>query len=60
MRLLVSLGSYLVNAAGSCNDCRTNPSYAAGGNPFNGEPKRVNARHYLAVAWCPARSPHAT
>jgi hypothetical protein len=46
--LLVGLGSYLVNAAGGCNDCHTNPSYAPGCDPFRGEPKQVNAEHYLA------------
>ena len=45
---LVGLGSYLVNAMGGCNDCHTSPSYAAGGDPFAGEPKRVNAANYLA------------
>jgi hypothetical protein len=45
--LLVGLGSYLVNTGG-CNDCHTNPSFAAGGDPFQGQPKRVNAEHYLA------------
>lgn len=44
---LVGLGSYLVNAQGGCNDCHTNPSWAAGGNPFMGQPKRVNATGYL-------------
>ena len=34
-RDLVGLGSYLVNAAGGCNDCHTNPPYAAGGDPFD-------------------------
>jgi hypothetical protein len=46
--VFVGLGSYLVNAAGGCNDCHTNPPYAAGGNPFMGQPKRVNAANYLA------------
>jgi hypothetical protein len=46
--VLVGLGSYFVNAAGGCNDCHTSPSYAAGGDPFKGEPKRVNAANYLA------------
>jgi hypothetical protein len=46
--LLVGLGSYLVNAAGGCNDCHTNPPFAAGGNPFQGQPKQINAEHYLA------------
>ena len=44
---LVGLGSYLVNTGG-CNDCHTSPSFAPGGDPFKGEPKRVNAEHYLA------------
>src|SRR5690606_38167492 len=34
---LVGLGSYLVNAAGGCNDCHTNPPFAPGGDPFMGE-----------------------
>ena len=46
-RQLVGLGSYLVNAVGGCNDCHTNPSYAVGGNPYLGQPKQVNAAHYL-------------
>jgi hypothetical protein len=45
---LVGLGSYLVNAVGGCNDCHTSPSYASGGNPFLGQPKGINAAHYLA------------
>lgn len=47
-RELVGLGSYLVNAVGGCNDCHTNPSYVFGGDPFMGQPKQVNAAHYLA------------
>jgi hypothetical protein len=47
-RALVGLGSYLVNAVGSCNDCHTNPNYAPGGNPFLGQPKQVNTAGYLA------------
>ena len=43
----VGLGSYLVNAVGGCNDCHTNPSFAVGGNPFMGQPKKINAAHYL-------------
>jgi len=38
-RELVGLGSYLVNATGGCNDCHTNPPFAPGGDPFQGEPK---------------------
>jgi hypothetical protein len=47
-RALVGLGSYLVNAVGGCNDCHTNPPYLQGHNPFEGQPKQVNAAHYLA------------
>lgn len=47
-RLLIGLGSYLVNAVGGCNDCHTNPSYAAGGDPFRGQPEKVNVTNYLA------------
>jgi hypothetical protein len=45
---LVREGSYIVNAQGGCNDCHTAPSYAAGGNPFLGEPEAINAPCYLA------------
>lgn len=46
--VLVGLGSYLVNAAGGCNDCHTNPSFAEGGDPFMGQPKQINTANYLA------------
>jgi len=45
---LVREGSYIVNAQGGCNDCHTAPSYAAGGNPFLGQPEQINAPCYLA------------
>jgi hypothetical protein len=45
---LVGLGSYLVNAVAGCNDCHTNPSYLPTGNPFLGEPTKVNVAGYLA------------
>jgi hypothetical protein len=45
---LVGEGSYIVNAQGGCNDCHTVPSYAAGGNPFLGEPEQINVPCYLA------------
>jgi hypothetical protein len=45
---LVREGSYIVNAQGGCNDCHTVPSYAAGGNPFAGEPEQINVPCYLA------------
>ena len=44
---LVGLGSYIVNAQGGCNDCHTNPSYAAGGDPFAGQREQINAAGYL-------------
>ncbi len=47
-RTLVGLGSYIVNAQAGCNDCHTNPPYAPGGNPFEGEPKQINVDGYLA------------
>jgi hypothetical protein len=61
-RVLVGYGSYLVNAGGGCNDCHTNPSYAAGGDPFMGQPKQVNAANYLAggTAFGPFKSRNLT
>ena len=47
-RNMVGLGSYIVNAQGGCNDCHTNPPFAPGGDPYRGEPKRINAARYLA------------
>ena len=47
-RALVGLGSYIVNAQSGCNDCHTNPPYAPGGNPFEGEPEQINVAGYLA------------
>jgi len=47
-RLLVGLGSYLVNAGGGCNDCHTHPSFAPGGDPFQGETEIVNTAQFLA------------
>jgi hypothetical protein len=45
---LVGLGSYIVNAQGGCNDCHTRPPYAPGGDPFAGEPTKINAAEYLS------------
>ena len=44
---LVFLGSYIVNGQGGCNDCHTGPSYAEGGDPFQGEPEQINVEGYL-------------
>ncbi|MGD1091783.1 MAG: PKD domain-containing protein [Bryobacteraceae bacterium] len=50
---LVGLGSFLVNAIGDCNGCHTagqppNLNYAAGGNPYFGQPKKVDPTVYLS------------
>src|SRR5271170_6646415 len=50
---LVGLGSYLVNAVGDCNGCHTgggppNFDYAAGGNPYFGQPTKVDPTVYLS------------
>jgi len=34
----VGLGSYLVTAIGGCSGCHSNPAFAPGSNPFNGDP----------------------
>ncbi len=47
-RLLVGLGSYLVNAAGACNDCHTEPPFLEGGDPFQGQTEIINAAQFLA------------
>jgi hypothetical protein len=49
-RALVGLGSYLVNASGGCNDCHSGgpqTQYAPGGNPYFGQPTRINPATYL-------------
>jgi len=45
-RALVGLGSYIVNTTG-CNDCHTHPSYAAGGDPFQGQAEQINVDQYM-------------
>ncbi len=47
-RLLVGLGSYLVNSAGACNDCHTHPLFAPGGDPFKGETEIINTAQFLS------------
>jgi len=58
----VGYGSYLVNAAGGCNDCHTNPSYKADGDPFMGKTKILNSAGYMAggVAFGPFTSRNIT
>src|ERR1700732_2364420 len=46
---LVGLGSYIANTRSVCNDCHTNPAWAAGHDPTSGEePAKMNAAAYLA------------
>ena len=54
---LVGKGSYLVNAAGGCNDCHTwrptdeppnyGTNYEEGGDPFLGQPEQIYQAGYL-------------
>jgi hypothetical protein len=47
---LVGLGSYIVNAVGDCNGCHSaGPAteFAKGGNPYFGQPAKVNTATYL-------------
>jgi hypothetical protein len=49
-RALVGLGSYLVNAVAICNDCHSagpQTQFAPGGNPFFGQPTKINPATYL-------------
>ena len=50
-RALVGLGSYIVNAVASCNDCHNagpgNNQFAQGGNPFFGQAKIIDQATYL-------------
>jgi hypothetical protein len=58
-RALVGLGSYIVNTGG-CNDCHSSATYATGGNPFLGEPKKINKDLYLGggATFIPAHPPN--
>lgn len=47
-RFLVGLGSYLVNGVGGCNDCHTSPSFTTDGDPFRGQPEKINTAAYMA------------
>lgn len=46
-RRLVGLGSYVVNTS-ACVDCHSYPTFSPGGDPFKGEPERLNAEEYLS------------
>jgi hypothetical protein len=58
----VGLGSYIVNSTAGCSDCHTNPPFAAGGDPFLGQPTQINVDGYLAggVAFGPFISRNLT
>ncbi|HVT60080.1 MAG TPA: cytochrome C [Thermoanaerobaculia bacterium] len=45
---LVGLGSYLVNTVGDCSGCHTSPAFVPGGDPFHGQPTKVNTAGFLA------------
>jgi hypothetical protein len=47
---LVGLGSYLVNAPAGCDDCHSagpQTQFLPGGNPYFGQPTRINPATYL-------------
>lgn len=47
---LVGLGSYYVNVVGDCNGCHSagpKTEFAGGGNPYFGQPEKVNPATYL-------------
>lgn len=49
-RALVGLGSYIVNAQGDCNGCHSagpDTEFAPNGNPYFGQPTKVNPATYL-------------
>ena len=61
-RELVGIGSYIVNAQGACNDCHTHLSFAAGGDPYRGQPEVINSAQYLTGGrlFGPFKSPNLT
>src|SRR5260370_24031563 len=49
-RELVGLGSYIVNGQGDCNGCHSagpQTEFATGGNPYFGQPEKINTPTYL-------------
>src|ERR1700730_2324094 len=47
---LVGLGSYIVNAQADCNGCHSagpQTEFAPGGNPYFGQPEKINTTTYL-------------
>jgi hypothetical protein len=59
---LVGLGSYLANGPADCVGCHTNGLYLPGGNPFLGQPTRINVPSYFGggVAFGPFISRNLT
>src|SRR5260370_30161274 len=49
-RVLVGLGSYIVNAVADCDGCHSAgppTEFARGGNPYFGQPTKINSATYL-------------
>ncbi|HEV3164066.1 MAG TPA: hypothetical protein VGZ22_08545, partial [Isosphaeraceae bacterium] len=46
-RALVGLGSFIVNAVADCNGCHSTSEFLPGGDPFKGQPERINLDAYL-------------
>jgi hypothetical protein len=49
-RALVGLGSYIVNAVGECDGCHSagpQTQFLPGGNPYFGQPEKINPATYL-------------
>src|SRR6266571_6664636 len=50
-RALVGLGSYIVNAQSGCNGCHSQgpaTEFLPGGNPYFGQPEKINPATYLS------------
>jgi len=50
-RALVGLGSYIVNGQGDCNGCHSAgppTEFLPGGNPYFGQPEKINPATYLS------------
>ena len=61
-RAKVTRGSYIANVLGGCVSCHTFPTFEPGGDPFKGQPEKINAKNYLAGGKCfgPMKSPNLT
>lgn len=47
VRGMVGYGSYLVNVVGTCNGCHATKEYADGGDPYKGQPTKIDTNAYL-------------